>query len=348
MAHSTDSKTDEDLAPPPQRHSAPVGSLAEIPDYRWDKRPDYDWGSHHERSTTSSTSPPKTKRNTLRRAQSVGSSDFRRAPSSDLTSDHEPRMPTRRQSSDDIGVDYNDHSDNSDASGDEFGGDKEEDASESSGSCYSDSSEESIDLKGKGDDDDDSSSSSDKEADLHDSFMNDHEEDAEEVGYNWRTRRRIMRCKSDLTLYESKDDNNTPNQRNSRGGKRPRKILVKINEKNNQIHELEPLTDEDKAAMFYTKREIREMRDDRERERAEREYEKRNRQYADNSSKIGSIFSSAGGPKKAAQPPKKRNSAVERLHGEKQAKELEKEKKMQEMLDSLQLAMAQAKMVTGY
>ena len=217
------------------------------------------------------------------------------------------------------------------------------DTSNGSGDSKSDSD------SSKDDDNDDDSSDNDS-SDSDDDIPTSRKSDSELIGYNWKKRKPIMRCKSDLTLYESKglrDELEGSSQR--RGKRRPKKkknLSVTFDMEAGSTHSLPELTEEDKGMLFYTRRELREFRDDRERERVEKEREARNATYADNSAGLGSIF--GGSAKKKKPPPKPSNKVVDKLHGEREQKKAEKAKKEADIMDALQLAMAQAKMVTGY
>lgn len=199
------------------------------------------------------------------------------------------------------------------------------------------------------DTDNDDSSDSDS-SDSKDDIPSPRKSDSELIGYNWKKRKPIMRCKSDLTLYESKglrDELEGSGKR--RGKRRPKKkknLSVTFDMEAGSTHSLPELTEEDKGMLFYTRRELREFRDDRERERVEKERAARNATYADNSAGLGSIF--GGSAKKKKTPPKPSNKVVDKLHGEREQRKAEKAKKEADVMDALQLAMAQAKMVTGY
>jgi hypothetical protein len=150
-------------------------------------------------------------------------------------------------------------------------------------------------------------------------------------------RKSPRRAKSDLTSYESK----STRDKRLAGNRRKRRPIVRFSAEDPRVETRPSMTDEEKADMFYTKTELFEMKRERDEEKAEEARERRNRTYGDNSAKLGSIWGDSGNKVKP-------NKVVSKLHGDKPKEKSESEKKMEDTFDALQLAMAQAKMITGY
>jgi hypothetical protein len=199
-------------------------------------------------------------------------------------------------------------------------------------------------------DESDRESESDKvsaEQSSDDETEEEEEEEEKEIamGYNWKRKRpMILRSKSDITCYESNDIRKRRESQSEpmRPKKSPR---VHFTPDDPLYIELPVLTDEDKEHLFFSKAELRSFRDDRDREKAEQQMERRNARFADNTANMDSFWGTSSKPKKI---PDNGNKVVEKQNGEKLAKEAEKATEMNNVLDALQLAMAQAKLVTGY
>ena len=151
-------------------------------------------------------------------------------------------------------------------------------------------------------------------------------------------KRTPTRAKSDLTSYESSSTRDKRAAGNRRGKKRPK---VRFSSEEPHVDIRPTMSEEEKAVMFYSKAELFEMKRDRDEEKAEEIRERRNRTYGDNSAKLGSIWGSSSN---AVKP----NKVVSKLHGDKPKEKSESEKKMESTFETLQLAMEQAKMITGY
>ena len=164
-----------------------------------------------------------------------------------------------------------------------------------------------------------------------------------EMGYNWKLKRPMMlRSRSDITCHKA--DCTEKGQPSLPLPSKKRRRVHFTSEEPAYI-DLPALTDEDKAILYFSKVEIKFFREDRDREAAERQLEKGKTRYADNSKNLDSIWGSSSKPKKK---PDNSRTVDDKRKDEKKANEAKKEAEMNSVIDALQAAMSQAKLVTGY
>jgi hypothetical protein len=204
---------------------------------------------------------------------------------------------------------------------------KKEEVEEEESESESEESEEEVDAsESSASREEEDSDNEQSESSASESEEKEEEQDEEE---DKKPRRRGMRrSKSDLTEYESKE---------VRESRRKRRPLVKFSTEDPLVFEVPTLTPEEKKEIYWTKAEIMDMKRDRDREKAEKQREKMNSRYADNSRGMDSIWGSKPNKVKPAKVVSKEDP-----------KKKEKDEKMDNVLDSLQVAMQQAAMITGY